>query len=74
MSNALSALVQDSVRQLIDADLRQARNDRDLRQRLASLGYDFCDHGSRRMLVTVPHGVPVMELPHNRATALPQHS
>ena len=74
MTFALSPLVADTLRQLIDPDLRAARDDRDLRRRLAHLGYDFCDHGPRRVLVTLPHGVPVMELDQHPARALPRHN
>ena len=62
MTESLHPWLEDDLRHLLDADLRAARDDGDLRRRLAHLGYDFCDHGPRRVLVTLPHGVPVMEL------------
>lgn len=74
MTFALSPFVADTLRQLIDPDLRAARDDGDLRRRLANLGYDFCDHGPRRVLVTLPHGVPVMELEQQKAPALSRHN
>ena len=51
------------VRALIDRDLRRARDDGDLAQRLARNGYGFADTATGRKLVTLPHGHEVMDMP-----------
>ncbi len=62
-SNKISTLTQHHVRSLIEPDLKCATDDNDLRQRLAMNGYGFRDHADRRVLVTLPHGVEVLDLP-----------
>ena len=48
---------------LIAPDLACAVDDADLQRRLARNGYGFRDVATRRVLVTLPHGVEIMDLP-----------
>lgn len=59
----LNPLTELNVRKLIDQDLRKAQDDADLRRRLANKGYGFRDTRKGRMLITLPHGVELMNLP-----------
>lgn len=58
----VSSYIQTHVRSLIEPDLRSARDDQDLKCRLARNGYGFRDTTKGRVLVTLPHGVEVMTL------------
>ncbi|WP_323042745.1 hypothetical protein [Gemmobacter sp.] len=51
--------VLSQIRQLIAGDLRAARSDEDLAQRLAAKGYGLrqTDHG--RVLTALPHGLEI---------------
>ena len=54
--------VKTQIRSLIARDLTLARNDSDLRQRLATNGYGFRDTKQGRILITLPHGVEILRL------------
>lgn len=51
------------VRSLIDRDLRCATDPQDLKARLARLGYGIRATEGAAKLVTLPHGLEVMDLP-----------
>ena len=59
--------IRHHVRRLIEPDLKCAVDDADLTRRLALNGYGFRDSASGRKLVTLPHGVEILDLP-RRAT------
>ncbi len=65
----ICSLTRLSVSRLIAQDLACAGSDADLRRRLARHGYGFADMPRRRVLVTLPHGVEVMDLPRPMAHA-----
>ena len=50
------------IRDLIHEDVTVARDDADLSQRLARNSYGFRDTDQGRVLVTLPHQVPVCPL------------
>ena len=59
----VTQMTQYDVRNLIAPDLACAVDDADLQRRLARNGYGFRDVATRRVLVTLPHGVEIMDLP-----------
>ena len=59
----LPSITKLHVEALIAPDLECAVDDADLGQRLARNGYGYRDIGKRRVLVTLPHGVELMDLP-----------
>ena len=59
----INPLTRAHVMTLIAPDLASARDDYDLSRRLAFHGYDFRDSPYKRVLVTLPHGVEVLDLP-----------
>jgi hypothetical protein len=72
MTNAtLDPLILLHVQALIRQDLALARDDDDLARRLARHGYAFQDTRGGRKLVTLPHGVEVMDLPHHPSALRP---
>ena len=64
MHSRISRTTQYDIQALIAPDLRAARDDADLAARLARNGYGFRDAPGRRVLVTLPHGLELMDLPH----------
>ncbi|MEC3861665.1 hypothetical protein VK792_10245 [Mesobacterium sp. TK19101] len=59
----IDALTRTRVHDLIATDLQCAVDDADLRRRLAMNGYGFRDDADRRVLVTLPHMVEILDLP-----------
>ncbi|SPF80461.1 hypothetical protein [Pseudoprimorskyibacter insulae] len=62
----INPITQLQVQRLIESDLRCATDDFDLSRRLAHKGFGYRDTTRGRMLVTLPHGVEVMNLPAQR--------
>jgi len=58
------------VMSLVTSEIQSATSERDLKSRLANLGYGYKDTPSGRKLTTLPHGIEIGALPF-QARAVP---
>ena len=59
----IDACAEASLRALVAPEIAKAHDDSELERRLARMGYGLRRTGAGRKLVTLPHGVELIDLP-----------